>query len=284
MLPPTPQAPMRRVSPALLALAGLPALVPALALAQVSPALDRFSISAGVFSAKPEISASVGNSWGSLSTGDIDGSRKTMPHVAGQILLGDNHGLSFEAFRYSQGYSNGYAGSYTSGPFGASVAAGVDLDFALDIARLGYRYWFGSGNTVFGVGAGVGYYRVALDTNAWGVAGASLSGLGFGGASGAYSRHDSEDGFAPMLEVGLRHAFSPDLRLFVDGSGIRKGGGGVHGTIYMASAGIEWFPVRNVGLSLGYGVTDVDLKRDNSGLQRLRLKFHGPVAALKARF
>ncbi len=90
---------------------------------------------------------------------------------------------------------------------------------------------------------------------------------------------------APMLEVGVRHAITPDLRLFFDGSGIHKGGGsGVRGSIYNASAGVEWFPVRNIGVSLAYAVTDVDLKRDDAGVQRLRLKFQGPVLAVKGRF
>lgn len=251
----------------------------------VSPALDRFSLSVGAFSSKPEISAAVGNSYGSLSTGTVDGERKTMPRISGEFLIGDNHGISFDAYRYSQGYANSYNGVYTNGPFNAGIATGVNLNFDLDVARLGYRYWFGSGNTVFGIGAGLGYYRVSLDTNAYGVGSVGLAGLGFTGFNGTYSRHDSDDAIAPMLEVGVRHAITPDLRLFFDGSGISKSGGsGVRGSIYNASAGVEWFPVRNIGVSLAYAVSDVDLKRDGSGVQRLRMKFQGPVLALKGRF
>lgn len=251
----------------------------------MSPALDRFSISVGAFSAKPEINAAVGNRFGSLDSGQIDGERKTMPRISGEFLLGANHGISFEAFRYSQGYANSYSGVYNTGPFSAGITTGVNLDFDLDVARLGYRYWFGSGNTVFGLGAGLGYYRVSLDTNAYGAASAGLAGLGFAGYNGTFSRHDSDDAVAPMLEVGVRHAITPNLRLFFDGSGIHKGGGsGVRGSIYNASAGVEWFPVHNIGVSLAYAVTDVDLKRGDAGVQRLRLKFQGPVLAVKGRF
>lgn len=250
----------------------------------MSPALDRMSISVGAFSAKPKIGAGIGNGVAYYDTGSYETSRKTMPRVSGEFLLGRNHGISFDAFQYSSNFDQAVGGTYSSGPFSATAVGGVNLDFSLDVARLGYRYWFGSGNTVVGLGAGLGYYRVKMETTAFGAANASLTGLGFTGWNDYYSRSDSDDAVAPMLEVGVRHAFSPDLRVFFDGSGIHKGGGGVHGSIYNAQLGVEWFPVRHVGVTLAYAVTDVDLKREESGLQRARLKFQGPVLGVKARF
>ncbi|RZL66031.1 MAG: hypothetical protein EOP81_01620 [Variovorax sp.] len=270
----------------LTAVAGLTSYAAAPAHAQqMSPALDRFSLSVGAFSAKPELGATVGGSTGSVHLGDIDGERKTMPRISGEFLLGDNHGISFDAFRYSQGYASSNVGTYNAVPFGASTAIGVSAAFDLDVARLGYRYWFGTGNTVFGIGAGIGYYRVALETNAFAAANVGLAGAGFIGYNGNFSRQDRDDAVAPMLEVGIRHAISPDLRLFADASGIRKSGGsGVRGSIYNASIGAEWFPVRNLGVSLAYAVTDVDLKREDEGVRGLRVKFQGPVLAAKMRF
>lgn len=250
----------------------------------VSPALDRASLSIGAFSAEPRIGAAVGNAWGHYDTGLLKTRRETLPRVSAEFLLGRNHGIALEAFRYSQNYSDPFARGYASGPFGLAAVGSASLDFSLDVARLGYRYWFGSDSTVVGVGAGLGYYRVKLDTTAFAAGGADLGLLGFHGFNGHYTRRDSEDAVAPMLEVGLRHAFTPDLRLFFDGSGIHKGGGGVHGSIYNAALGLEWFPLRNLGVSLAYAVTDVDLKRHDAGLQRLRLKFQGPVLGVKARF
>lgn len=249
-----------------------------------SPALDRISLSVGAFSAKPEVGMAVGNHRLHYDTGMQETDRKTMPRISGEFLLGRNHGISMDVYRVSQGYDNQFAYANASGPYSFSAMGGLNMDFSLDVARLGYRYWFGSGNTVFGVGAGLGYYRVKLNTTAYGAANAGLGSLGFYNWGDTFVRTDSDDAIAPMLEVGVRHAFSPDLRVFFDGSGIRKGGGGVHGSIYNAALGIEWFPVRNVGVSLAYAVTDVDLKRDDSGLQRLRVKFQGPVLGLKARF
>ena len=81
----------------------------------------------------------------------------------------------------------------------------------------------------------------------------------------------------------MRHAFSPDLRVFFDGSGIHKGGGGVRGSIYNAQLGVEWFPARNVRVTLAYAVPVVDLKRADAGPQRARLKLQGPGAGVTRR-
>ena len=253
--------------------------------AQVPPALDRFSLSVGAFSSAPQINATLGSEQGPIPTGDLDAQRKAMPRVSGEFLLGGNHGITLEAYRYSKGYSKSYAwDNYSSKYPDSSGVADVKLGFDLDVARLGYRYWFGSGNTMLGLGAGVGYYRISLKTQVAGKSNGTFAGAGFAQSEGNYSRQDKEDAFAPMLEIGLRHAVNPALRLFADASGIHKGGSGVRGAIYNAAAGVEWLPLRNVGISLAYAVTDVDLKRNNASLQRLRVKLDGPMLSLKARF
>ena len=254
------------------------------AAAQVSPALDRFSISAGVFSSSPQISAQLGGDKAAFSTGVLDGKRQAMPRLSAEFLVGDNHGISFDAYRYRQGYSRNYAWRGSDTELTDGGTANLELGFDLDVARLGYRYWWGSGNTVLGLGAGIGYYRVSLNTQISGTSDGKSPGDGFNESEGAYRRHDSEAAFAPMLELGLRHAVNSKLRLFADASGVYKGGSGVHGGIYNAAAGVEWLPVQNFGVSLAYAVTDVDLKRDAGGLQRFRVRFNGPVLSVKARF
>ena len=135
----------------------------------------------------------------------------------------------------------------------------MKLGFDLDVAGLDYRYWLGSSKTVLGLGAGIGYYRIALKTQVAGMSNGELSGAGFAQPEGSYTRQAKEDAFAPMLEPGVRHAV-PSPRLFADASGIYKGGSGVRGGIYNAAAGVESLLLRNVGISLAYAVTDVDLK------------------------
>lgn len=263
---------------ALATLAGTGLFAFAPALAEPSPALDRFSFSAGAFSAKPTLNASVNTQFGRLDSGDIEPSSVTLPRVQVDLLLGDSQGLSLDYYRYSRDFSRSFAGSGTIGSTQLTGAANISFDLKLDFAKLAYKWWIGSGNTVLGLGAGAAYYRATLDTSA----SASLN-----GASASFSQRDSEDAFAPLLEIGVRHAITPDLRLFADASGVRKAGGDFRGKIYNAALGVEWFPVRNIGVVLSYGVTDIDLKRDfDSGdaTARLRVKLKGPSAFLKARF
>jgi len=249
----------------------------AAAWAEPSPALDRFSFSVGAFSADPKFSASVSSPYGALRTRDLEPGRVTMPRVTADLLIGDSHGLSFDYYRYKRDYFGQAAGTESFGGFGTVNAIGnANLDVKLDFAKLAYKWWLGSGNTVFGLGAGAAYYRVEVGANA---------NVAVNGRIGSLNEASSDDAIAPLLELGVRHAISPDLRLFADVSGVRKGGGRFHGSIYNASAGVEWFPVKNVGVVLAYGATNIDLAREGSTTEtRVKVKLHGPSAFLKARF
>ena len=249
----------------------------ATAWADPSPALDRFSFSVGAFSADPKFNASVSSPYGALRTRDLEPGRVTMPRVTADLLIGDNHGLSFDYYRYKRDYFGQAGGSESLGGFGTFNALGnANLNVKLDFAKLSYKWWLGTGNTVFGLGAGAAYYRINVGANA---------NVAVNGRIGQLNEDASDDAIAPLLEVGVRHAINPDLRLFADLSGVRKGGGRFHGNIYNASAGVEWFPVKNVGLVLAYGVTNIDLARESSTAEtRVKVKLHGPSAFLKARF
>jgi len=48
---------------------------------------------------------------------------------------------------------------------------------------------------------------------------------------------------------------------------------------------VEWFPVKNLGVMLAYGVTNIDLTRESgSADSRLKVRLQGPSAFVKARF
>jgi hypothetical protein len=254
-------------------LAGLIVAFPASA--EMSPALDRVSITVGAFIANPKFNAAVDTPFGNLQSGDIELGEKIMPRVKGEIILFDSQGLSFDVYQYKQDY--GGATDHTANVVGTLVSTATNANFGLklDFAKLAYKWWFGSGDTVVGVGAGAAYYKISMLANA------SLSiGNGTAGIGGEYS----DDTVAPLVEVGLRHAISPDLRLFVDASGVRKSDGPLKGEIYNAAIGVEWFPVKNVGLVLAYGASEINLRRDEPVAESFNVKFQGPSAFVKFRF
>jgi hypothetical protein len=275
LLTPFPGRATRVARLASLALLGGAGLVALPALADPSPALDRASLSIGAFHADPTFNAAVDTNFGRLDSGDAKRSSVTMPRIKADLLLFDTQGLSFDYYQFKRGYSDSLASNFNTGSGTVTTTGNANLDVKVDFAKLAYKWWFGSGNTVLGLGAGAAYYRLGLDLNATAAVG--------GGGTGSIRQSYSDDAVAPLLEVGLRHAISPDLRLFADASGVKKTGSSVRGEIYNAAVGVEWFPMKNVGVVLDYGLTDIDLRRDGNNA-RFRVKLKGPSAFLKVRF
>jgi hypothetical protein len=145
----------------------------------------------------------------------------------------------------------------------------------MDFAKLSYKWWIGSGNTVLGLGAGAAYYKINMNA----IATASLNNM-TASTSGSFS----DDAVAPLIDIALRHAVSPELRLFAKGSGVKKTGGRMHGDIYNAAVGMEWFPTKNVGVVLDYSMSQIDITRDASYETNLKLKVQGPSTFVKVRY
>lgn len=268
---------INKTKPALLAaLAGsvLSMLAPLAAHADPSPALDRASFSVGAFNADPTLKAGVNTNLGRLDTGEVDRKRITMPRIKADVLLFDSQGLSFDYYQYRRDYGGTLASNNTIGGGQVNTTGSANLNVQLDFAKLAYKWWFGSGNTVFGLGAGAAFYQAKFNF----VATASLN-----GATGAVNTNYSDSAVAPLLEVGVRHAFTDNVRVFADASGISKSGN-INGSIYNAAVGVEWYPIKNVGLVLDYGMTDIKLRRNDNAAADLRIKLVGPSAFVKVRF
>lgn len=244
--------------------------------ADPSPALDRMSVSVGGFYADPDINISGDTRFGHVNTGDTEGDRTTLPRVKAELLLGDSQGLDFDYYRYDKSYTPSLSGATTVGGQPVSGSATLDGNLKLDLAQLAYKWWLGSGNDVFGIGVGAAYYHAELG----GTATAVVNQLG-GNTSGSASGSISDNTFAPLLELGWRHAFSHDVRVYAEASGIKKNGGSTSGHIYGGAIGVEWFPFKNIGFVADYGISKISLEH-NSDNYDIRLK--GPSAYLKARF
>lgn len=252
-----------------------------MAQAQQSPALDRMSISAGAFYAEPKIHVGGDTRYGRIDTPDEEIDDTTLPRVKAEILIGDSHGVSFDYFRFSKGYGATLDGDtvYEGRPVSGTITA--DAKLRLELARLSYKMWFGKEKNAFGVGLGAAYLRAKISGSAQANVSASNPTQNYSW-SGADSASDSV--WAPTVELAWRHALNEKVRLYAEAAGIKKNGGSVEGHVYNGAVGVEYFPVKNVGLVLDYGIQKIDLHRNGDRTADLDLKLTGPSAYVKVRF
>jgi hypothetical protein len=252
-----------------------------MAQAQQSPALDRMSISAGAFYAKPEIHLGGDTRYGRVDTPDEKIGHETLPRAKAELLFGDSHGLSFDYFRFSKGYGATLDGDtvYEGRPVSGSIDA--DAKLRLEMARLAYKLWFGKEKSVFGVGLGAAYLRAKIS----GSADARLSASNPPETYTWSGSGSSSDGvWAPTVELAWRYALNDKVRLYAEAGGVKKNGGTVEGHVYNGAAGVEWLAARNVALVLDYGIQKIDLHRNGERTADLDLKLTGPSAFVKVRF
>lgn len=259
----------------LIATSGASLMMTTPALAELSPALDRVSISAGILHADPTLNVSLHSQYGSLGTGDVGLGDERMPRIKANLMIFDSQGLSMDYYQYKHGYAGGMSHSTSVNNNPLVTAADANLALKLDFAKLAYKWWMGSGNTVFGLGAGAAYYKLDLRANA------SVS---LNQSVAATASEYSDSAVAPLLEFGLRHAINPDLRLFADASGMKKSGGRLNGEIYNGTFGVEWFPVKNVGVVFDYGLSQIKLNRLDTVDVNLKLRIQGPSTYIKVRY
>ncbi|AMP15729.1 hypothetical protein [Collimonas pratensis] len=246
------------------------------AFADPSPALDRFSLSVGGYYVQPTFNIGVNTDYGRAETGDLKRDHATLGRIRSDLLLGDHQGLAFDYYRYSNSFDASIARTATLNGQAVTGDASADARLKIQLAQLAYKWWLGSGNTVFGVGLGAAYYQADLNTTARG----SLDGV-----SGVASYSRSDNAIAPLLEVGVRTALSDTVRLYAEASGVKKNGGSTNGHIYNGNVGIEWFPLKNVGIGADYGITKIQLYRDAARYDaNLGVKLVGPTAYVKVRF
>jgi hypothetical protein len=246
----------------------------ALAWAEPSPALDRASLSVGAFYADPRINYEGDTNYGHIDSGTYKADHVTLPRVKAQVLLGDTQGLDFDYYRYDKSYNPTLSGTTNRNGIPLTGNGTLNAKLKLDLANLAYKWWLGSGNDVFGVGVGAAYYRARVDGTASGI---------LNGISGNAAYSESESAYAPLLELGWRHSFAPNLRMFVDASGIKKNGGSITGHIYGGAVGVEWYVTPAIGLVAEYSATKISLNRERDA-QNLDVRLNGPAAYVKFRF
>lgn len=250
---------------------------------EVSPALDRLSLSAGAFLARSDTTISASTSFeGRQAAGRFNLERdlglddgRPVAHARLEALVGESQGFALEVYGFERrnGLSLARDIEYDGRLYEARAAVQGGLDYRF--ASAAWRWWLGEGDQVVGIGLGLAHYRVQSF-----LAGeASLDG------ERVAARTESDDAaLAPLLALGWRRAVSPGVRLYADLSGVAKDGGPLQGHILHAAVGLDWFPTRHLGLAAEYGGTHIRLDRQRDLLDaRLDLKLRGPSLFLRLR-
>ena len=149
------------------------------------------------------------------------------------------------------------------------------------MARFAYKWWLGKEKNAFGIGLGAAYLRAKIS----GSADANLSASNpVENYSWSGSASGSDSVWAPTVELAWRHALNDQVRFYAEASGVKKNGGNVEGHIYNGAVGVEYFPHKNIGLVLDYGIQKIDLHRNGERTADIDLKLTGPSAYVKVRF
>jgi hypothetical protein len=261
---------------------GLAALGSAPAFADTSPALDRVSLWIGGFYAdtQTQIGASTHNGQfgGHVSLENDLGFQqyKTVPRARLDFLIGEHQGFSFDFFGIDRTHGRSISRDLSYDGYDFPAEAHVDGKLNFNFGSAAYRWWFGQSNDVFGVGVGAAYYGIKARVEG----GASI---GDESVNAVASSH--ETAWAPVLQLGWRHAFTRNLRMYVDAYGVKKNGGDLAGHIYNAALGLEWFPLENLGIGGEYGYTRIRLDQNHPGYQAdLDMRLKGPSLFLRLRF
>ena len=241
-----------------------------------SEALDNLSISIGDYVVSPNANLTMNTPYGATSSGDVSSHQVHIPRLKADFLLGHSQGFALDYYGFYRQYSDSVSRTYLTDPNDLTFSANASANVGLDLANASYKWWFGSASDVIGVGIGAAYYRVHF-----GVAASAATNIN--NASSSTHTSYSSDSVAPLIQLGWRHAFSPNARMYVDVSGIEKTGGNLSGRIYNASLGAEWYFAKNVGIGAEYSSTRINIHSDGSnGI--LDLRMDGPTIFLKGRF
>lgn len=242
--------------------------------AQHSPALDRVSVWLGGYYDQSDTTLRAGTADGTTS-GDVNleddlgfARRAWSPRLRADFLVGDSQGISIDYYRYRRDRSASLADSitYNGVTYDAQARARGKLGF--DFGSIAYRWWIGKGKDVFGAGLGAGYYKVD----------ASIAGeASVNGESAQAESSTKASAWAPLLQLGWRHAFNDGWRMYVNASGVRKNGGHLYGHIYNVALGVQWFPTEHFGISAEYDLDRIRLhQRHQTYDDSLDLRLDGP--------
>lgn len=250
--------------------------------AQHSPALDRVDIGIGGYYATSDttVGASIPEGFAAASINLEDDlgldNRGLSARIRADVLIGDHQGLSFDYYRYSRDNARTWDRSINWQGTVHDVHANVEGKLAFAFGSVAWRWWFGRGDNVVGLGLGASHYHASATFE---------GGLQLDGQARNITESTSTGAWAPLLQVGWRHAFTQQWRMYFSGAGVFKNGGKLQGHIYNASLGVEWLPTRYLGFAVEYGINSIHIKQSHEHYRdSLDLELNGPSAFVYLRF
>jgi hypothetical protein len=259
------------------------ALAAAPAWAEPPMALDRVYLTLGAYQADSDADARIDGANGVIGT-DVnfeDDFGLTDNRVVGRarfgFLIGDSQGIEVDGYRFHRDASKRLDRQITYDGSTFDINADVRGELDMDFASVAWRWWIPAGDRdVWGIGLGGAFYRVSGEVS--GVA--SLN-----GNAQDVTLRESESAWAPMLQLGWKHAFSERARLYADVNGVRKNNGSVKGHIYNMALGFEYFPWQHLGFAAEYGAQRIKVEADKRSFDgELNVRLQGPSLFVKARF
>lgn len=252
------------------------------AIAEIPEALDRASISAGGF--YPTIDTRISANGPAVAGTDLNFERdlgidnhRTLTNLRLELLVFESQGFSVGGYQYSKSAGSTLARDIEFGGNEYNASAFVEARLRLQTYNAAWHWWFApTVEDVVGVGLGAAYYDLK-GTIDGGITVNDRSATAHGEAEG--------NAVAPLLMLGWRHAFSRDLRVYADFSGVRKPSGTVTGHLVNGTVGMEYYVWRNLGFALEYSANNLDLKAEKASWEgRARMHFYGPSAFVRLRF
>jgi len=240
-----------------------------------SPALDRASLWLGGYFASPTVDV---RAQSTLGNGDVEfaGEHETLGRARLDVLVGRRHGFTFDHYTFGHAAAQSLDRTYTFDDVVFDVSGELHSRVDFHAGSAAWHWWFGEDDNLLGVGLGAAWYRIEL----------ALSGVALVNEEPVAARAGmDESAIAPLVNVGYRHAFSADLRLYANASGVARNGGSVSGNVFDARIGMEWFPWRHVGFSGEYVMTRIRIEKEHDVFHAdFDLDLHGPALYLRARF
>lgn len=243
-----------------------------------SRALDPASLWLGGYFTNADFTLRASTDAGNLDTGRVDlaSGHETLGRARLDLVFWESQGLTFDYYAFGRSSSHVLDQPFSYEGTAYDLHSTLNGKFDLSAGSAAWRWWFGSEDDVFGLGLGAAYYQAKLRVTG----SATVDDV----TVQATKRWD-EDAVAPLVTLGYKHAFSENLRVYLDASGVRKNGGTLSGHIYDARVGLEWFPWHAVGVGAEYGVSRIHVKRDGSSYDAaLDVDLDGPSPFARFRF